>query len=349
MSDSIAAPLLRWYDQHGRHDLPWQKNRNAYTVWVSEIMLQQTQVATVIPYYLKFIQQFPTVKDLAEASVDTVLQYWAGLGYYARGRNLHKAAQIVLQEHAAEMPVDFEALHSLPGIGRSTAAAIMAQAYQQPYAILDGNVKRVLSRLYCVPGWPGNKKVADKLWVFAEQNTPIKRVDDYTQAIMDLGATLCKRSKPHCEACPLNHKCLAYEQNSVADYPAKKPKKVLPVKSVQMLMVSRDGSELLLEKRPPAGIWGGLFSFPEVPIEQDCTAWWQQSAYAALGQLEIEHRCPQIRHSFSHYHLDIIPVMAKIAATNVQGATQESACHWHKIGEEAGLPAPVTKLMMLYT
>lgn len=349
MQNNIAKQLLDWYDQHGRHDLPWQQNRTAYTVWVSEIMLQQTQVATVIPYYQKFIKKFPTVTDLAQASIDTVLEHWSGLGYYARGRNLHKAAQIVAQDFNGNMPQDFNALHALPGIGRSTAGAIMAQAYQQPYAILDGNVKRVLARLYCVAGWPGNKKVADALWIYAEKNTPQKRVDDYTQAIMDLGATLCKRSKPSCNSCPLHQSCQAYASNTVADYPTKKPKKVLPVKTVQLLMVQK-GRHLLLEKRPPTGIWGGLLSFPEVAAEEDSQQWWQQSPYAGLGELEIAQICPQIRHSFSHYHLDIIPVLARLGGiSNRVQKVQDQEYVWHEADEAAGLPAPIKKLITLYS
>ena len=258
MIDSVAQPLLDWFDRHGRHNLPWHQNRTAYRVWVSEIMLQQTQVATVIPYYLAFMQRFPNVQSLASAPTDDVLSHWSGLGYYARARNLQKAAQAVVHEHDGEFPQDQQQLEALTGIGRSTAAAILAQAYDIRAAILDGNVKRVLARYHAVPGWPGQTAVQQQLWQFAEQHTPNERIRDYTQAIMDLGALVCTRSRPSCERCPLQTNCLAYARSETALYPGSKPKKAKPEKTTWMLILEDNDGRVLLQRRPPSGIWGGL-------------------------------------------------------------------------------------------
>lgn len=264
MPDRFARNLLHWYDKHGRHDLPWHHNRNAYRVWVSEIMLQQTQVTTVIPYFEAFMARFPDVRALASAPEDDVLSHWSGLGYYARARNLHKAAKQVVMEFGGEFPADQETLESLTGIGRSTAAAILAQAFGKRATILDGNVKRVLARYHAVPGWPGQSAVLNKLWEHAENHTPEERVKDYTQAIMDLGAMVCTRNKPECKTCPVNDGCQAYNRDEVQRYPGPKPRKEKPEKTTWMLILEDTKGRILLERRPPTGIWGGLWSLPEL-------------------------------------------------------------------------------------
>ena len=343
MKTNFASRVLRWFDQHGRHDLPWQKKRTLYRVWVSEIMLQQTQVKTVIPYYKKFMQRFPDVKRLAGASQDEVLQYWAGLGYYSRGRNLHKAAQLIAEQHGGRVPRTPEALIALPGIGRSTAAAILSQALDQRQVILDGNVKRVLSRYRMVEGWPGNKAVEQQLWHIAEELTPSGRNADYTQAIMDMGATLCTRSKPACDDCPVSKDCMALAADDVGSYPAKKPKKVLPVKQTRLLILIDQQGAILLEKRPPSGIWGGLWSLPEVDPQQDIATTCQQR-----WGLELTHHeeSPVFRHSFSHYHLDIRPSRCQIVDQK-NAIRSEGELMWCK-PQQTDFPAvaaPVAKLL----
>ena len=343
MSDELAPQLLNWFDQHGRHDLPWQQPRSAYRVWLSEVMLQQTQVATVIPYFQRFVGQFPDVQSLATAQQDDVLALWAGLGYYARARNLHKAAQLVVSQHGGEFPRSVEELEALPGIGRSTAGAISAQAYGVRAAILDGNVKRVLARMYAVSGWPGESAVAKTLWQHAETLTPDERLADYTQAIMDLGATLCTRTKPRCLLCPWQSQCAASESGLQENYPGKKPKKVRPQKAVQMLVVLNERGELLLQKRPPTGIWGGLWCLPEteVSIAPD-------EAAEQLGlQAEFLRALPVVPHAFSHYDLDIEPKQLSLKAVAV---VQEADQQWAPLQQPSqwpGLPAPVKKLLIL--
>lgn len=309
MTMNLSKKLLNWYQQHGRKDLPWQQHRNAYRVWISEIMLQQTQVTTVIPYYEKFMQRFANVLALANAPQDDVLHHWSGLGYYARARNLHKAAQQVRDEHAGEFPLDFDAVLALPGIGRSTAGAILAQAEGQRHAILDGNVKRVLARFHAIHGWTGQKKIQDQLWHFAEQHTPKTQLADYTQAIMDLGATLCKRGKPACEHCPIKQGCEALATEQVHLLPTPKPKKTLPVKTVRMLLLQNDQHQILLEKRPPTGIWGGLWSLPEMPLNEAVSEWCEGHYQLAIYS---ENEWPVMRHTFSHFHLDITPCIVQV-------------------------------------
>ena len=248
---TFADQLLHWYDRHGRQNLPWHRGRNPYLVWVSEIMLQQTQVGTVIPYFERFIARFPDVQSLAEAPLDAVLEHWSGLGYYARARNLHKAALQIIADHGGEFPQDQEALQNLPGIGRSTAAAILAQAFEIPAAILDGNVKRVLARYYAIAGWPGRSDVLKRLWVAAEAHTPETRVQAYTQAIMDLGALVCTRRNPACERCPVVDGCAAFAADTQHLYPAPKPRKPLPERSTWALLIEDKQGRLLLERRPP--------------------------------------------------------------------------------------------------
>ena len=307
-------------------------------------MLQQTQVATVIPYYQRFISAFPDLCDLARASQDQVLAQWSGLGYYSRARNLHKAARIVAAEHGGEFPSDFDTVVALPGIGPSTAGAILAQAMQQRYAILDGNVKRVLSRYHAVEGWPGQSTVHKQLWQFAEQHTPQHRVDDYTQAIMDLGATLCTRSSPRCSECPLKIDCTAYAQGQVSRYPASRPKKQLPVKAARLLILNdRESGRILLEKRPPSGIWGGLWSLPEADlderVEQVCLHRW------GVEVLDSED-CEAFRHTFSHYHFDITPCRIRVqpGAASVKEQDDIIWCRSDE-AEKHALAAPVARII----
>jgi A/G-specific adenine glycosylase len=339
--DWLAPALLAWFDQHGRHDLPWQQPRDPYRVWVSEIMLQQTQVSTVIPYFTRFMAAFPSVRALADAELDDVLHHWTGLGYYARARNLHRAAQHIRDAHDGRFPGEFEQVLALPGIGRSTAGAILAQALARRYPILDGNVKRVLTRLYAIDGWPGDKPVENTLWQIAEAHTPTQRIADYTQAIMDLGATVCRRSKPQCNACPLHSRCQAHTQQNVSAYPAKKPRKALPVRSTIMLMLYNEEQAILLEQRPPAGIWGGLWSFPECPSDRDPVQWSREQLQLHIRDTQT---LPTLRHTFSHFHLDITPLLARAVPAGIMDSPQHI---WYNSSLSAarGFPAPVKQLL----
>ena len=336
---TITDQLLNWHDKHGRTNLPWQQSRSAYPIWLSEIMLQQTQVATVIPYFERFLERFPSIQQLAQANIDEVLHLWTGLGYYARARNLHKAANVVVNDYNGVFPTNFEQVVSLPGIGPSTAGAILAFSENQRHAILDGNVKRVLSRFYAVEGWYGNKAVANSLWELAEQNTPSKRVAQYTQAIMDFGATLCTRSKPACESCPLQSKCLAYAQDRVAELPTGKPKKAKPLKHTYMLIIQNADGDILLRQKPPSGIWGSLWC----PIElSDLDAANEELSFKP----EIGEQLATFRHVFSHYSLDITPVMAKIKQATELVSEGENLLWYSPTAPQAlGLPAPVKKLI----
>ena len=342
----FAQALLDWYDQHGRKALPWHRERSPYQVWLSEIMLQQTQVNTVIPYFERFLGRFPDVESLARAPLDDVLQHWSGLGYYARARNLHKAAQTVMKDFGGRFPEDMEQLQQLPGIGRSTAAAILAQAFEQRAAILDGNVKRVLARYHAVPGWPGRQSTLNQLWQWAEAHTPHERVRDYTQAIMDLGALVCTRSKPDCLHCPLHEECQAYLQGRPDAYPEPKPRKRLPERSTWMLLLEDTEGRLLMQRRPPTGIWGGLWSLPE--------------ADPALGPEELPDHCARtfglncsepavlsgFRHTFSHYHLHIQPALLQVEdALSVVEDGDDQCWLWRQEIVDAGVPAPVRKLL----
>jgi len=347
-TSSVVTPLLAWFKESGRHDLPWQSPRTAYRVWISEIMLQQTQVSTVIPYFQRFMQRFQDINNLANADIDEVLHQWTGLGYYARARNLHKAAQQIRDQHQGQFPDTFEDIIDLPGIGRSTAGAILAQAFSQRYAILDGNVKRVLTRLHTIEGWPGNKKVENQLWEIAEHYTPNKNLVDYTQAIMDLGATVCKRSKPDCEHCPLSTQCMSYAQQRQAEFPFSKPKKTMPVKSTCMLVVMDNKSgHILLEQRPPTGIWGGLWSFPECDVDENVKRWCKQHLFLKVNRLQS---LPELRHTFSHYHLDIHPIQIHTTTTDNMGlgTIMDSDKHiWYNTRQpdERGLPAPIKAIL----
>jgi A/G-specific adenine glycosylase len=339
----FADRVLAWFDVHGRKDLPWQHPRSPYRVWVSEVMLQQTQVATVIPYFERFIARFPDIAALASADADDVMSHWAGLGYYARARNLQRAAQLVVEKHGGELPRDFEALHALPGIGRSTAGAILAQSHDQRHAILDGNVKRLLSRYHAVEGWPGLPAVQRKLWAFAEQHTPHERMVDFTQAMMDLGATVCAR-RPRCEVCPLSDDCRAHALKQERAFPAARPKRARPARETRMLLLSR-GGEILLERRPPAGIWGGLWCLPELSQQQTPRRYCERIGINA-GRFT---RLGSVQHGFTHFDLTIRPLHAKVRAGSSRVA-EPGALRWHKLRDFAadsapGVPAPVRKLL----
>jgi A/G-specific adenine glycosylase len=306
-------------------------------------MLQQTQVKTVIPYFTRFMQRFPDVGGLADAPLDEVLHLWTGLGYYARARNLHKAARHVRDDHAGQFPTDFDALLQLPGIGRSTAGAILAQACGQRHAILDGNVKRVLTRVHAIDEWPGKKPVENQLWELAEHYTPAENCADYTQAIMDLGATLCARRKPACPLCPVNALCQAHANNEADLYPVAKPKKQLPQRHTVMLVLRDDTDRLLLERRPPSGIWGGLWSFPECPHETDPHDWCCEQLGYRLSNLT---KGDAFTHTFSHFQLHIAPMFGRVADTEL-AVMEDDRRVWYNTRQpdNRGFPAPVKKLL----
>ena len=340
--NSFAKQLLEWHESHGRKDLPWQQDRTPYRVWVSEIMLQQTQVATVVPYYMRFMEAFPDVLSLANAPIDHVLKLWAGLGYYARARNLYKAACEIRDRHAGRFPGNFEDVVALPGIGRSTAGAIMALACNEHHPILDGNVKRVLARYHTVGGWPGNSAVAATLWQYAEQHTPDKDTAAYTQAIMDLGATVCTRTQPSCFLCPVSSGCKAYAAASVSEFPGRREKKAKPLRQTHMALACCNG-DVYLERRPPSGIWGGLWSLPEFDMEEQLLAWC--SARLNAEPVEVE-RWSTLRHTFSHYHLDIKPVALHLNSVPQRVADGASGIWYnYETAPEFGVAAPVRKLI----
>jgi len=340
---SIAPNLLAWFAAHGRHDLPWQKERTPYSVWVSEVMLQQTQVATVIPFYLRFMRRFPTVAALAAAPLDDVLGLWSGLGYYARGRNLWHAARAVAKQHGGHMPETFADLLALPGIGRSTAGAILAQARGVRLPILDGNVKRVLARYHAVDGWPGDHAVQSALWEHAERHTPHERVADYTQAIMDLGATLCTRARPACTVCPLATKCAACRNGTQAKYPAPRPRRARAHRRVTVLVVEDPDGRVLLERRPAKGVWGGLYSLPELPDGETSMQWCARELGTAVS---AEHELATIEHAFTHFDLDLLPRLLRLAALPAVVNDRDDR-FWHVPAAElqVGIPAPVTALL----
>lgn len=347
MSD-IAPLLLPWFDRYGRKDLPWQQKRDAYRVWVSEIMLQQTQVNTVIPYFTVFMDSFPDVKSLASAPMDEVLKHWAGLGYYARARNLHKAACMVCDQFAGELPGDLQQLMTLPGIGRSTAGAILSLAFGQYAPILDGNVKRVIARVYQVQGWAGQSATQKTLWALAEQHTPQQSVDKYNQAMMDLGAMTCKRSRPLCDVCPLSSLCLSFKNNTQAQFPQPRPRKERPHKHRWMLL-HRHENRLLLEHRPPQGIWGGLWSLPELESLDELDNWQQEK----IGHFHKAEKFQQnlLKHQFSHFDLSIsvvhIPVSSSSLGSAVCRVNNEDELQWVDRFQlkEFGLPAPISKIL----
>ncbi|CAM2933105.1 A/G-specific adenine glycosylase [Vibrio rarus] len=339
----FANKILNWYQQYGRKHLPWQQQKTAYKVWLSEIMLQQTQVATVIPYFERFITQFPDVDSLANAHIDEVLHLWTGLGYYARARNLHKTAHIIANQYHGEFPLEITELNALPGIGRSTAAAILSSVFKQPHAILDGNVKRVLARCNAIAGWPGKKSVENQLWSVATEHTPQQNVDDYNQAMMDMGAMVCTRSKPKCSLCPVAEHCIALKQQAQTDYPTKKPRKEKPTKETWLVILHYQG-EVWLEQRPAVGIWGGLHCFPEQP-SADIAPFLQQYQ---CSETEIRQGKTLIsfKHTFSHYHLHITPVLINLTQ-RPSLIMEQSQGLWYNLSQpqKLGLAAPVKNLL----
>jgi len=337
----IAQKVLAWFDQCGRKTLPWQQDINPYRVWVSETMLQQTQVPTVIPYFNRFMEAYPAVAALAHAPLDDVLHLWTGLGYYARARNLHKCAKQVVEQHDGIFPNTVEGLSALPGIGRSTAGAIASISMKVRAPILDGNVKRVLARVFLVDEWPGKPSAQKKLWGYAESCTPFDRIAHYTQAIMDLGAMVCTRTKPLCASCPLNGNCQAYQQGVQADYPIKKVKKTLPTKLVYCLVLKDENDNLLLEQRDSKGIWGGLWSLPEFEVVDEGF----ESAVSREYGVEVLEReaLEAFRHTFSHYHLQITPILMKVQPR--MQVREESSRIWFDGSQKVGLPQPIKKLI----
>lgn len=344
-SSPIAAPLLAWFDSAGRKNLPWQHDPTPYRVWVSEIMLQQTQVATVIPFYERFMARFPDVHALAAASIDEVLHLWTGLGYYARARNLHRAANVIVATYNGHFPQTLEEVQALPGIGRSTAGAILALSRGLRHPILDGNVKRVLARYFAVEGFPGDKQVEARLWALVEACTPTERVGHYTQAIMDLGAMICVRSRPLCVACPLRGECVAYREGRQAQLPTPRPKKARPHRVAYTLLLVRDDGAVWLEQRPPSGIWGGLWTFPQ--FESEAAARDYAVRVGAAADSASARPLPPYTHAFTHFDLTLHPLIVRGAA--VRSAVANSAALWYdqRAPERIGLAKPVVDLLRL--
>jgi A/G-specific adenine glycosylase len=336
---SFAHQLIRWQKQHGRHDLPWQ-GQDAYRVWLSEIMLQQTQVGTVIPYYQRFVASFPDIATLAAATEDHVLAHWSGLGYYARGRNLHKAAQIIVEKHHGEFPQKLEQILELPGIGRSTAAAICALAFHQRRAILDGNVKRVLARYCGIEGWAGDKKIEEKLWQQAEALLPEGDAATYTQALMDMGATVCTRSKPKCVLCPVQADCVALQSERTAELPTPRPRKAVPERNAVFLLLMH-GNDILLEKRPGSGIWGGLWCPPQFDDEDTARDWFARNGMEARGGERLE----TFTHTFTHFRLHITPLKIQLASNPLR--VEQAGSLWLDVQEALGgaIPTPVRAIL----
>lgn len=338
----FARRLIAWHARHGRHDLPWQNTRDAYRIWLSEIMLQQTQVTTVMPYYARFLERFPDLRALAAAPVEDVMALWSGLGYYARARNLHACARTVVERHGGEFPRDAAQIAGLPGIGRSTAAAIAAFAFGARGAILDGNVKRVLARCFAIDGFPGEKKVENRLWELAESLLPARGIETYTQALMDLGATVCMRGKPACARCPMNGDCAALAQDRVAELPAPRPRKAVPKRSARYLIL-RHAGRVLFEQRPPVGIWGGLLCLPELADEDDV----QNIAQTRYGcRVERIAELPPLTHGFTHFTLTLLPLECRVIALDAHAA--QPGIQWlaeHEF-KGAALPAPVRRLLL---
>ena len=337
--NDFSSRIIKWQHRQGRHSLPWQLDRDPYRIWLSEIMLQQTQVSTVIPYFERFVARFPSLATLAAAQEDDVLALWSGLGYYSRARNLHAAARSIIEVHGGHFPSTPELIAQLPGVGRSTAAAIAALAFGQSCAILDGNVKRVLARHGGIPGWPGDKKIEAALWQMAEARLPQKNIEAYTQGMMDLGALVCTRSKPACPDCPVQSDCIAHVQRRTAELPASRPRKPLPEKQIQMLLLL-DRGELMLEKRPARGIWGGLWSLPELLLGDDPESHCRDRFGFVTHTQQV---LPRISHSFTHFKLHIQPVQIhlKPRSTSQPGHTWLSPAD----ALNTALPAPIRKLI----
>ena len=340
MTDKFSHNLLTWHTQFGRHDLPWQKNTTPYRVWISEIMLQQTQVATVIPYYTRFMQSFPTIKSLAQATEDEILSHWSGLGYYARARNIYKTAKIIHEKYHGRFPKTVEAISELPGIGKSTAGAIVSFARQEKAVILDGNVKRVLARYFAIQTPINEKKTIDEMWALAEKLTPEKRANHYNQAMMDLGATLCTRTKPHCNDCPFTSTCQAHKQNQSTFYPIKTAKKARPVKQTRMLIIENKNREILLIKRPAKGIWGGLWSLPECDLKSQYAIFTHDNTKLKLNYIDEYEK---IIHQFTHYTLEIFPMHVQTTQQKLNSLNMV----WYNLTAPlpGGVATPVMKLL----
>ena len=355
VDSSFSADVIQWQKQHGRHALPWQQTKDAYQVWLSEIMLQQTQVSAVIPYYQRFLKSFPTVFALAAATSEEVMGHWSGLGYYTRARNLHACSKLVVEKYAGRFPSDPFLLEQLPGIGRSTAAAIAAFSYGTIAAILDGNVKRVFARVFGVAGYPGSKVVEDAMWLRARALLPENEIESYTQGLMDLGATLCTRSKPSCQRCPLQTRCVAMAQNLTAELPTKKPKKKVKEKHATMLVLLHE-EQVLLELRPNSGIWGGLLSLPEVDGMQERLAINTLSEQGKneealqlaqrFGQFEKIETLVEFTHAFTHFKLYITPKL--VCLSHRKDMISEARYTWFDMSRLAlaPLPAPVKTLLL---
>ena len=339
--EAFRTAVLDWFDLHGRKDFPWQWKRTPYRVWISEIMLQQTQVATVVPYFERFMSRFPNVEVLSAADLDEVLVFWAGLGYYARARNLHKAARCLMERYNGRFPQDLASLMSLPGIGRSTAGAILSFGMDRSAPILDGNIKRLLCRYAGLEGWPGESRTNRELWHLSETYTPGEKVAAYNQAMMDLGALVCTKRYPHCETCPLRDGCLSHCRGITDVIPMTKPRRTLPVRHCFMLVLRNAAGEVYLEKRAPAGLWGGLRSFPEFSSEGELLAWCS-GRRIDTSRLECLR---QRRHTFSHYHLDFTPVL--VHTEQRYGFVGEGTGHgWFHPEALPGSPAPIQRLLV---
>jgi A/G-specific adenine glycosylase len=358
-SATFADRLIRWHKRHGRHDLPWQKTRDPYRVWLSEIMLQQTQVATVIPYYLRFLERFPQLADLAAAPVEDVMALWSGLGYYARARNLHAAARAVMAQHGGKFPRDPAVIAQLPGIGRSTANSIATFCFGAHAPILDGNVKRVLCRAFGIEGFPGSGAVEKRLWSLAEELMPSRNSAIFNQAQMDLGAMVCTRTKPSCDECPLNDSCIARATGRTTDLPQAKPRREVPLRHATLLVLL-DGDRVLLETRPPTGIWGGLQSLPELPEGADAQEWTERNFACRVIAVACPRsgvpgtqsgaapaRCVPLGtfvHAFSHFRLSIMPLRMRVEPVP---HAREGGQQWLALDAlpSAALPAPVRRIL----
>ncbi len=343
IDDSLAEALLGWFELYGRRNLPWQEDKTPYSVWLAEIMLQQTRVVTVIPYYHRFLDRFPSVLALANANIDQVLQHWQGLGYYARARNLHRAAQIIRDQHRGKFPETMEVVRALPGIGRSTAAAILTFACGQSWSILDGNVKRVLARCFQVAGWYGRSSTMKQLWQLSEGVTPEQKTDDFNQAMMDLGSMVCLRTKPLCQQCPLTNHCRSYQQQTQHLFPKKKPGKPRLHKHTLMLL-HRYQDMILLWRRPPTGIWGGLWSLPEVDGLDEINTWQQRNLLLKSPCLSLSEKI--LRHRFSHFSLDISVAFVELECLPKRVTDSEDFVFVALNGlSKYGLPTPVKKIL----
>ncbi|WP_058519870.1 A/G-specific adenine glycosylase [Legionella tucsonensis] len=341
----FSQPLLQWHALYGRNNLPWQLPRTPYRVWISEIMLQQTQVQTVIPYFERFMQQFPNINTLAQANDDEVLSLWSGLGYYSRARNLHQTAKIVVQHHGGVLPDNYQLLKELPGIGPSTAAAIASQAFNQPIAILDGNVKRVLTRFFMIKGYPEQAQVKKTLWELANSCMPNENCANYTQAIMDLGSLCCTPKNPNCHNCPLQNSCLALKYEEQHLYPTKKVKKTIPIQYQQFLVLYNEQNSIYLEKKPPAGLWGGLWCLPSLDKE-DCPLNFIRLNYDLSG--EAPRQLMTFKHRFSHFHLEINALSIKIKTLgNILSEKQGQWFAKEQINS-LGLARPTSKILFFH-